>query len=216
MHVVSVNVGQPREVVWHGKTVQTSIFKSPVEGRSAVRACQVEGDRQSDTINHGGRYQSIYVYSVEHYRYWRPMLAGVDLHWGHFGENFTIEGLPDSEVHIGDRFRIGTAEVVVTRPRNPCYKLGIRFEREDMTKLFLQSGRLGYYFGIEQEGEVAAGDRVELLERASQNMTVAEVSHLFYDASDLAAVQRASETSALAPSVREYFQRKLEKRTVNN
>src|SRR3989475_8885773 len=132
MKVVSINVGLPREVRWHGKTVLTSIFKAPVEGSVKVRHLNVEGDRQSDLAVHGGADKAVYVYPAEHYAFWRAELPGVDLPWGAFGENLTTEGLMEDSVHIGDRFRIGSAELVVTQPRMPCFKLGIRFGRPDI------------------------------------------------------------------------------------
>ena len=160
MKVVSLSVGLPREVEWDGQTVLTSIFKEPVDRRLRVTTLNFEGDEQSDLTVHGGVDKAVYVYPSEHYESWRRELAGMDLPWAMFGENLTTEGLRE-DVRIGDRFRIGSAEFVVTQPRLPCYKLGIRFGRMDMLKRMLRSGRTGFYFAVTREGEVGAGDAIE-------------------------------------------------------
>lgn len=160
MKLVSINVGLPREVQWRGKTLRTSIFKAPVSGRIWVKRLNVEGDRQSDLEVHGGSDKAVYAYPAEHYAFWREELPGMTLDWGGFGENFTTEGLLEDTVHIGDRVRIGSAEFVVTHPRMPCFKLGIRFGRQDMVKRFLRSGRTGFYMRVSQEGELTAGDAI--------------------------------------------------------
>ncbi|MBI2115875.1 MAG: MOSC domain-containing protein, partial [candidate division NC10 bacterium] len=161
MKLISVNVGLPREVVYKGKTVKTGIFKEPVPGRVQVHRLNLDGDRQADLSVHGGPSKAVYAYPSEHYGYWRQELPGMDLPWGMFGENFTTEGLLEDLVNIGDRFRVGSAEVMVTEPRLPCYKLGVKFGREDIVKRFLQSGRTGFYVAVLQEGEVGAGDGIE-------------------------------------------------------
>src|SRR5216683_627435 len=158
MKLVSINVGLPREVRWHGKTVLTSIFKAPVEGSVKVRRLNLEGDRQSDLNVHGGADKAVYVYPSEHYAFWSAELPGSDLPWGAFGENFTTDGLLEDGIHIGDRLRAGSAEFVVSQPRMPCFKLGIRFGRPDMVKRFQKSGKTGFYLAVLQEGDVAAGD----------------------------------------------------------
>ncbi len=173
--LVSINVGIPREVVEKGKTVTTGIFKEPVEGRVLLRRLNLDGDKQADLSVHGGVNKAVYAYPFEYYEYWRTVLPYVNLHWGMFGENFTTEGLLDDAVRIGDRFRIGSAEVVVTQPRLPCYKLGIRFGRADMVKRFLASGRTGFYFAVLREGDVGAGDAIELIGREEGSNTVAEI-----------------------------------------
>ena len=145
MKLLSVNVGLPREIEWKGKIVRTSIFKAPVPGRIRVAKLNVEGDQQSDLTVHGGIDKAVYAYPSEHYAFWRHELPGVELPSGVFGENFTTEGLLEETLHIGDRLRIGSSEFVVTQPRMPCFKLGIRFNRPDMVKRFLQSGRTGFY-----------------------------------------------------------------------
>src|SRR5215218_6335693 len=179
MKIISLNVGRPRLVVWEGQAVSTGIYKSPVGGRVMLRALNLDGDRQADLTVHGGPTKAAYVYPSEHYGYWREELPGVEVPWGVFGENFTTEGLDESAVNIGDRFRIGAAEVTVTEPRMPCYKLGIKFGRADILKPFLASGRTGFYFSVQREGEVAAGDEIELIARDRHGLTVADVSRLY-------------------------------------
>jgi MOSC domain-containing protein YiiM len=211
MKLLSVNVGLPREVEWHGKIVRTSIFKATVPGRIPVAKLNLEGDQQSDLTVHGGVDKAVYVYPSEHYRFWRENLSGVDLPWGAFGENFTTEGeLDDKTVHIGDRFHIGSAEFVVTQPRMPCFKLGIRFGRADIIKRFLHSGRNGFYFAVAQEGEVAAGDSIELLKRDENGIAVADIVDLYTaDATKQDLLQRVSELAALPENWRAYFRKRL-------
>jgi MOSC domain-containing protein YiiM len=173
--LVSVNVGRPRTIEAGGRTVRTAIFKSPVAGRVAVGRLNLEGDKQSDLRVHGGPAKAVYLYPAKHYDAWRAELPEVDFPYGAFGENLTVEGLDEEGVRIGDRFRVGTAEMVVTQPRMPCFKLAIRFGRADMVKRFFVSGRSGFYLAVEREGEVAAGDTVERLGGEAGAMTVAEV-----------------------------------------
>ena len=164
MKIVSVNLGMPRDVEWHGRIVSTGIFKKPVAGRVALRKLNLDGDGQADLNVHGGEYKAVYCYALEHYAYWKEAL-GRELPVGMFGENFTTEGSLEEAVHLGDRFSVGTAEVVVTQPRLPCYKLGIRFGADDMVKRYLASGRGGFYLAVTREGEVGAGDEISLLSR---------------------------------------------------
>jgi MOSC domain-containing protein YiiM len=209
MKVVSINVGLPREVKWHAKAVLTSIFKAPVAGPVRVRRLNVEGDRQSDLNVHGGADKAVYVYPSEHYAFWRAELPGVDLPWGAFGENFTIDGLMEDAVHIGDQLRIGSTEFVVTQPRMPCFKLGIRFSRPDMVKRFLRSGRTGFYLAVTREGEVTAGDAVESIARHAQAISVAEIVSLYTaDAANQDLLRKASELSALPEGWRDYFRKR--------
>jgi len=209
MKLLSVNVGLPREVEWKGKIVRTSIFKTPVVGRVRVAKLNVNGDQQSDLTVHGGIDKAVYAYPSEHYSFWRSELPGMDLPWGVFGENFTTVGLLE-DTHIGDRFRIGSAQFVVTQPRMPCFKLGIRFNRPDMVKRFLQSGRTGFYFAVLEEGEVAAGDSIELLERDEHNIPVADVVNLYRgDATNQDLLRRVSELPSLPNSWRDYFRKRL-------
>jgi MOSC domain-containing protein YiiM len=174
----SINVGLPREIEWHRKTVTTSIFKAPVSGRIRVNRLNLVGDEQSDLTVHGGVDKAVYVYPSEHYEYWREQLPDFPLPWGAFGENFTSEGLLEDAIRIGDRLRIGTAEFAVTQPRMPCFKLGVRFDRADMVKRFLQSGRSGFYLSVSREGEVTAGDTVTFIARDEHAVSVADVVSL--------------------------------------
>ena len=212
MKLVSVNVGLPREVEWRGRTVNTGIFKSPVEGRVAVRTLNLEGDRQADLSVHGGPDKAVYGYPVEHYGSWGDELPGVALPPGSFGENLTTEGLLESELRIGDRFRVGSAVLRVTQPRMPCFKLAVKFRRDDMVKRFLASGRSGFYFAVDEEGEVAAGDAIEPLERATHEVTVSEVTRLYArDRNDLDALRRAVEVETLPQNWRDFFRQQIEK-----
>jgi MOSC domain-containing protein YiiM len=175
MRIVSVNVGQPRAVTdAAGNTVFTSIFKSPVEGTVRVRALNLDGDRQSDLVKHGGPLRAVYMYPSEHYDYWRAELPTTALPWGAFGENLTIEGLLEQDARVGDRLRIGSAELVVTRPRKPCYKLAIRLAQKDMVARFRASGRSGFYLSVAREGELRTGDAIAYIERGT-GPTIREV-----------------------------------------
>src|SRR5215217_9633412 len=210
--VVSVNVGLPRTVHWKGRDVTTAIFKQPVDGRIRVRRVNLDGDRQGDLSVHGGPAKAVYAYPLEHYAYWQEQL-GEELQHGAFGENLTVAGLPlERETAIGDRFRIGSVDLVVTQPRLPCYKLGLRFGREDMVKRFLASRRSGYYLAVEAEGDVAAGDRVETLAHQPARIPVAEISRVFTtDRDDIAAIERLVALDALPEDWRSHFAQKLAK-----
>jgi MOSC domain-containing protein YiiM len=177
--VLSVNVGTPKQVPAGRAVVLTSIFKSPVEGRVAVRRHNIAGDIQSDLTVHGGPYKAVYSYPAEHYSFWQEQLPDTDLSWGMFGENLTTRGIIEDDVRIGDRFRVGSAVLQVTQPRMPCYKLGIRFARADMVKRFWLSGRSGIYFSIIEEGDVAAGDPIEPVSRGPEEVSVADVVRLY-------------------------------------
>jgi len=168
VNVVSLNVGLPRDVLWHGHTVTTGIFKEPVEGRIKLRTLNLDGDRQADLTVHGGEYKAVYCYPLAHYFYWKKELPGRDIPIGMFGENFTIDGPLEDSIHLGDRFSVGSAEVIVTQPRLPCYKLGVRFQSDDMVKRFLASGRGGFYLAVTREGEVGVGDEMKPLARDSR------------------------------------------------
>jgi MOSC domain-containing protein YiiM len=210
MKLLSVNVGLPREIEWKGKLVRTSIFKAPVPGRVRVSQFNLEGDQQSDLSVHGGIDKAVYAYPSEHYSFWRKELPGMDLPWGVFGENLTTEGLLEEAVHIGDRFRVGSAEFAVTQPRMPCFKLGIRFDRPDIVKRFLQSGRSGFYFAVLKEGEVTAGNSIELLKRDEHGVTVADIVNLYgRDAANQQLLRRVSELPSLPESWRDYFRKRL-------
>jgi MOSC domain-containing protein YiiM len=210
MKLLSISVGLPREVEWRGKTVRTSIFKAPVSSRVRVGQLNLEGDQQSDLSVHGGFEKAVYAYPSEHYAFWRAELPGIDLPWGAFGENFTTEGLLENAVHIGDRLRAGSAEFVVTQPRMPCFKLGIRFGRPDMVKRFQRGGRTGFYLAVLREGEVAAGDSLEFMARDEHGVTVADVVGLYVaDAASQDALRRVSELPALPAGWRDYFRKRL-------
>ena len=212
MKIISVNVARPRLVEWNDQIVSTGIYKTPVEGRVMLRTLNLDGDRQADLTVHGGPTKAVYVYPAEHYSYWRDELPGAELPWGMFGENFTTEGLDESTVNIGDRFRVGSAEVTVTEPRMPCSKLGIKFGRTDIIKRFLASGRTGFYLSVQREGEVEAGDQIELMTRDENNVTVADITGLYArNKSDLEMMRRAIALEALPESWRDHFRRRLAK-----
>ena len=214
MKILSVNVGLPREVTWQGKLVTTGIFKDPVPGRVMMRRLNLEGDQQADLTVHGGVSKAVYLYPSEHYGYWRTELPGMDLPWGMFGENFTTEGLLENAVYIGDRFRIGETEVVVTEPRMPCYKLGIKFGRADIIKRFLAGRRTGFYFAAVREGTVGAGDPVELVGHEQQDISVADITRLYaFDKDDVKSLRQAIQIKALPESWKGYFRHQLEKQT---
>ena len=213
MKLLSVNVSLGREVPYQGGTIETGIFKEPVEGRVMLRRLDLDGDRQADLSVHGGPDKAVYAYPVEHYEFWRRELPGMELRPGMFGENFTIGGLLEAEAHVGDRLAIGGAEVAVTQPRLPCYKLGIKFGRADMVKRFLASGRTGYYFSVAREGEVGAGDEMVRVSRDPRAIAVPEITRLYltkhYTGGDIETLRRLVTVPALADGWRQYFQERL-------
>jgi MOSC domain-containing protein YiiM len=212
MKIVSLNVGLPREVVWHGTPVRTGIYKSPVDGRVALRRQNLDGDRQADLTVHGGANKAVYCYPQEHYPFWTGEL-GRELPPGAFGENFTTDGLLEEEVRIGDRFAIGSAEVVVTQPRLPCYKLGIRFESDHMVKRFFASRRTGFYVAVAREGEVGAGDEMRTVERAADGVPVSEITRLYatkrWSGADAQSARAALATAALPESWKDWLRDRL-------
>jgi MOSC domain-containing protein YiiM len=211
MKVESVNVGLPREVEWRGELVRTSIWKSAVTGRVRIRGQNLDGDRQSDLSVHGGVDKAVYGYPSEHYAFWRAELGVTELPWGAFGENLTTDGLLEESLGIGDRVRIGTAELAVTQPRQPCFKLGIRHGRPDVVKRFQRAGRPGFYFAVIREGELGAGDSIEVTPFDGERITVAEAARAFYDRhADRALVRRLAEHRGLSEGWREHFQAVLE------
>jgi MOSC domain-containing protein YiiM len=211
MKLISVNVGLPRGVPWVGKTVATAIFKKPVEHAVQLRRLNLEGDQQADLQVHGGPQKAVYVYPSEHYELWRRELPGTELPWGAFGENFSTEGLLEDTVCIGDRFRVGTAVVAVTQPRMPCYKLGIKFERNDIIKRFLASRRTGFYFSVAEEGEVRAGDAVELLAGEANRVSVADIVRLYIaDSPEPELLRQAAGLAALPANWRDHFLQQLQ------
>jgi MOSC domain-containing protein YiiM len=196
--------------MWNEQPVSTGIFKTPVEGRIMLRTLNLDGDRQADLTVHGGVTKAVYAYPSEHYAYWRSELPEMELPPGMFGENLTIEGLTEGTVNIGDRFRLGDAEVTVTEPRMPCYKLGIKFGRADILRRFLTSGRTGFYFSVQRENEVGAGDTIELIERHPANVTVSDVVRLYAkDKDDVETLKRAIALEALPESWRKHFREQL-------
>ena len=208
--VLSVNVGLPREVESDGRTVRTSIHKSPVAGPVMVRRHNLDGDRQSDLAVHGGPYKAVYAYPSEHYAFWREQLGVADLPWGAFGENLTTEGLWEADVMIGDRLVVGGAEFAVTQPRLPCYKLALRHGRPDIIELFLESGRSGFYLSVEREGGLAAGAAVELVARPADTVSVRDVAALRANKRpDPTLVRQAASHPGLAPSWRDHFLKRL-------
>jgi MOSC domain-containing protein YiiM len=210
MRVVSVNVGMPKTRIWQGRYVSTAIFKEPVEGRVPLRRLNLDGDTQADLTVHGGRDKAVYAYPSEHYDYWREELPGRDLPPGVFGENLTTEGLLENEIHVGDEFRVGTATLVVTQPRQPCYKLGLRFNDPRMVKRFHLSWRPGIYLAVSGEGEVGAGDPIDLVAEDENRVTLLELTELIYDRrADPDRLRRALQVPALAGVVREEFENRL-------
>ena len=209
MRVRSVNVALPRLIAWKGQTFNTGIFKEPVSGQVMMRTLDLDGDRQADLSVHGGPDKAVYAYPVEHYSFWRTELPEMDLQWGAFGENLTIEGLDESDTHIGDRFRIGEATVMVTQPRVPCFKLAAKFQRDDILKRFLSSGRSGFYFSVVEEGLVAAGDTIERIHEDENGISVSDINKLFRNGSDLALMRRVTQLEPLPVDWRGHFIEKL-------
>ena len=218
MKLVSVNSGLPREVMWHGRSVTTGIFKEPVEGKVALRRLNLDGDRQADLSVHGGEYKAVYCYPAAHYDYWKKELPGRELPMGMFGENFTTDGLLEQSVHLGDEFSVGSAEVVVTQPRMPCYKLGVRFQSDDMVRRFLASGRTGFYLAVTREGEVGANDKIRVISRDENAVPVSEITRLYvakrYGEDDVKSLRRALRVATLPESWKEYLRERLQKANV--
>lgn len=212
MKIVSVNVGLPRPVSWRGRRIMTGIYKDPVEERVRVRRTNLDGDRQADLSVHGGPEKAVYVYPSEHYPFWRRELELEDLPWGSFGENLTTEGWWEDEVHLGDRFRAGTAEFIVTQPRMPCFKLAVKFDREDIVESFLESGRPGFYLAVTEEGELGAGDAMERIHEDENGVTVVDVVRLYMDRhgeGDPDLLRRVVAVEALPEGWREHFRKRL-------
>jgi MOSC domain-containing protein YiiM len=198
MKIISVNVGLPREVVWNGKLVSTAIFKEPVSGPVKISRGNLANDRQADLTVHGGPFKAVYGYPAEHYAYWTNELPDWSFGWGNFGENLTTRGLIEDDLHIGDRLRIGSAVLMVSQPRLPCFKLGIRFERNDIIERFLESLKSGFYFSVLDEGEVHAGSNVEILSRDPNQVSVIEMLKLYLgETRDRDLIQRALNVDGL-------------------
>ena len=212
MKLLSLNVALPRLVEYNGEPVATGIFKEPARGPIMLRTLNLDGDRQGDLSVHGGISKAVYGYPSEHYEFWQTELPEMDLPYGMFGENFTTEGLFEDKLNVGDRFRIGKAEVMVTEPRLPCYKLGIKFGRVDIIKRFLHSRRTGFYFAVLKEGEVKAGDEIELLSRDENEITISDITRLYaFEKGDRETLRRVVKLGALSESWREYFVNRLQK-----
>jgi len=215
MRLISLNVARPRLAVYQGKTINTGIFKQPVSGPVQLRTLNLDGDQQADLTVHGGPNKAVYGYPSEHYPFWREELPGLDLPWGMFGENFTTAGIAEDDLHIGDRFQIGSSILVVRQPRIPCYKLAAKFQRDDILQRFLLSGRSGFYFSVEQEGTVATGDAFTLLTRKQDGITIAEMNRLFVrEKYNQELLRKAIDTAALPESWREYFAERLDRPAV--
>jgi MOSC domain-containing protein YiiM len=210
MKIISVNVGLPKDIDVNGKTVRTSIWKHPVQNRIHVSTLNLDGDQQSDLTVHGGADKAVYLYPTEHYVYWRAQLPEFELPWGAFGENFSAEGVLEDQIRIGDRFLVGSAEFLVTQPRMPCYKLGIRFSRPEIVKHFLQSKRTGFYLAVLREGEVGPGDEINFLEKQECGVTIADIVSLYSTHSqNRELLLRAIEVPALPQSWKDYFRKRL-------
>src|ERR1700748_2052201 len=178
--LLSINVGLPRDIEWHGKTVHTAVWKTPVQGRRVARRLNIDGDGQGDLAGHGGEHRAVFVYQIDSYQYWQAQLARSDFSYGQFGENFNVDGLPDAEVCIGDRYRIGSAVFEVTQPRVTCYRVGIRMNEPQMAALLVSHARPGFYLRVLEEGEVEAGLEIVREARGPEGMTIAEVNALLY------------------------------------
>ncbi len=212
MKLLSVNIAEPHTVFHKYRLVRTGIFKTPVKDRVMIRRLNIDGDGQADLKNHGGEYKAVYTYDIQNYAHWKRELGRDDFAHGQFGENLTTEGMVEDEVCIGDIFRIGGAVAEVSQPRNPCFKLGIRMADEKFVRKFLESGLLGIYLRVIEEGEIGAGDAIERIEAGPERITVREMARLrnFGD-DDLELTRRALRISALAPEIKEQFKMRLEK-----
>ena len=210
--IISINVGLPRIVMSDGKPISTGIFKEPVAGRVMLRTLNLDGDRQADLSVHGGPSKAVYAYPCQHYEYWKREFPEMKLPWGMFGENFTTAGLFESELNIGDKFQVGSAIVMVTEPRLPCYKLGIKFGRSDIVKRFLASERTGFYFAVLREGDVGAADRIELIERTQGGVNINQIVQLYTrEKHNTALLRRVIATEPLPEGWKTYFQHRLAK-----
>ncbi len=210
--LLSVNIGRPQLVMRNGAAVSTAIYKKPIAGRVVLRTLNLDGDRQADLSVHGGPSKAVYLYPSEHYAFWQAEFPDTEFEPGMFGENFTTLGLSEPETNIGDKFRIGDAVVMVTEPRMPCYKLGVRFGRVDIIKKFLVSGRSGFYCSVLEEGEVGAGDRIDLIKRAQDRVRVSDITRLYTsEQRSVEMLRQAIELEALPESWKEHFRLRLAK-----
>jgi MOSC domain-containing protein YiiM len=210
--ILSVNVSLPKVIDFEGQRITTGIFKEPVEGRVNLRTLNLDGDRQADLTVHGGPDKAVYAYSMEHYDYWHGIFPDLPIPIGMFGENLTVERLIETEVNVGDVFRIGSATVIATQPRMPCYKLGVKFGRMDVLKKFLASGRSGIYFRVLKEGEVAAGDSIVQIREDSNRITISDMVRLYSnEREDLQTMRRAVKVEALPKGWKRYFLEQIQR-----
>jgi MOSC domain-containing protein YiiM len=208
--IISLNIGLPRQVIFNGQIVTTGIYKEPTERQVMLRQLNLDGDKQADLTVHGGIDKAVYAYAMEHYDYWKKELPDMNLPWGMFGENFTTEGLLEDDVNIGDTLRIGSARLMVTQPRMPCYKLGVRFERMDIVRRFMASGRPGIYFKVLEEGKVTRGDEIKIVKRDKNNVTVRDIVRIYVrDHEDIKTMKRAVKIGALPEGWKYEFQQKI-------
>jgi MOSC domain-containing protein YiiM len=204
--ILSVNVSYPKEVDFEGQKVTTGIFKEPIEGRIKLRTLNLVGDKQADLTVHGGPDKAVYAYPVEHYEFWHKLYPNMEMPNGMFGENFTIEGLMENDVNVGDVFEIGSAKVIATQPRMPCYKLGVKFGCMDVLKKFLVSGRSGIYFKVLEEGEVGAGDSIIQIHKDTNRVGISDIVRLYAsDREDIKTMRRAVKVGALPERWKDYF-----------
>lgn len=210
--ILSVNISLPREIDYGGQKISTGIFKEPIEGRITLRTLNLDGDRQADLSVHGGPDKAVYAYPVEHYEYWHSVFPDLVMPNGMFGENLTVEGLIESEISVGDVFRIGSATVIATQPRMPCYKLGVKFGRMDVIKKFLASGRSGIYFKVSKEGEVATGDTIHQITKDPNQITISDIVRLYsIEREDLQTMRRAVKVDALPKGWKRYFLEQIQR-----
>ena len=206
MKLLSLNVGLPRQVNFQDEIVTTGIFKESINGPVRLRKLNLDGDKQADLKVHGGVDKAVYAYPKEHYSYWKKELNGLSLPWGMFGENFTTQGMFEEEVNVGDQFMVGTAKVVATQPRMPCYKLGVKFGKMDIIKKFLASGLTGIYFKVMQEGELQQGDEIKLIKKDENNVTIKDIVRLYtVNKDDLLTMERAIKVKDLPQGWRIHF-----------
>jgi len=210
LRLLSLNVGLPRQVRFQGELVTTGIFKKPVQGSVRLRKLNLEGDKQADLKVHGGVDKAVYAYAGEHYDYWRQELPDMSLPWGMFGENFTTEGMFEESVNIGDQFKVGTANLIATQPRMPCYKLGVKFGNMDMIKRFLASGLTGVYFKVMKEGELEQGDEIKLIKKDENSVTIKDIVRIYtIDKDDIQTIERAIKIKDLPNGWRYHFIKQL-------
>ncbi|OLS16737.1 MAG: hypothetical protein HeimC3_51570 [Candidatus Heimdallarchaeota archaeon LC_3] len=212
MKIISINVGLPRKVMWQDNEVETAIFKEPIKGKIKINKLNLEGDQQADLSVHGGINKAVYAYSAEYYMFWKNELPNTKFPYGAFGENLTTLGLNENNVNIGDIFQIGTAKLMAVQPRLPCYKLGVRFQRLDMIKRFLESKRAGIYFKVIEEGETAHLDEIKLIKEDENAVKISEITRLFaFDKNDLESLIKIVKVEALPESWKTYFQHRIDK-----